>query len=134
MTLAGGCIVGAASGAVFGPLGVIYGAILGTVLASVASLVVVPVVTMWLRAPGTQGRSVAWVRRRTQILAMVLTALVACCLSAALEEGPPSSLSILVYLVPSLIAVAYAGWAAHYLVGQGVRYRANHPVLDTSAG
>ncbi|MGZ4691497.1 MAG: hypothetical protein ACXWAY_17870, partial [Acidimicrobiia bacterium] len=96
----GGCILGALFGAgvlvipalvnrplelgtVVGHLigGGLFGLIFGAVVGTIGSLVVVPVVTIWLRTAGVQGRSLRWVRQRAQLLAMVVTALAAYCVT-----------------------------------------------------
>jgi hypothetical protein len=93
-----------------------YGAIFGTGAGTVASLLVVPVVTMWLRAAGVQGRSVAWVQRRTQLLTMTITALVAYCTGFALADSSARLGSVLLFGVPGVIAIAYSACAARSLV------------------
>ncbi len=138
--VAGGCVLGAVFGAgvlvidalINEPLqlgtvvgrtigGGIYGAIFGTGVGTIASLVVVPVVTMWLRTAGVQGQSASWVRRRAQLLAIVVTALVVYCTMAAFADWSEPFGSFVLFAVPGVLAIGYSAWVARSLVTNNPR-------------
>jgi hypothetical protein len=96
--------------------GGIYGAILGTPVGIIASLVVVPVLTIWLRAASVQGHSIAWGCRRARLLTTVLTALVAYGIAVAFAGSSAPIGSLLLFAVPGVLAIVYSAVAARSLV------------------